>query len=540
MGEKFEKISKFIVCTFTFIFVVMILDTVELGDYVTKQPEVEQFANEITEGSGAFFAEIGEKAGRSFSGFIDGTKEKMSVLAEKVRSLELFNGVGKKGDDEQNPSTEDHADVSEGDKGTSENQSGNENENDVNGNENGNENGSVNDPQAGNDVGENGKTEETLPQEESNKFVPDFAIVNKNVSGRVNIRKSPVSVNYNDTTKAFEGQGDGNLVGKIYADSYVKVLGTVIGPDGNEWTKVSTGNVKEGFIFSEYLTTGERAMEEADMAEYVELIIEDDVEFDVKEQPDGESDSIDYLFARDSKTKYAYRAILSESTRDWIKIVLDASYGTEGYVDATTAREHLNYNMQTGYTMDEHNAKMEQDEIQRMLNSKRHIRDITPTFRSPDQIEKLRELNDEDVFIMCYIVSLEADDQKYEGMLAVANVILNRWFKGNWDWGDGEKTYTITNINGSHCYTPKKDGKSTIYEVVYGPNQFETKDRNILKTRDFYPEVYAAVYDAIGGVNNIDDFSYFRMNEEERKSEYTEFEKFYIINDHVFYERVKK
>ncbi len=135
-------------------------------------------------------------------------------------------------------------------------------------------------------------------------------------------------------------------------------------------------------------------------------------------------------------------------------------------------------------------------------------------------------MNDEEFYLFATIIATEAGDQDYEGMLAVANVIINRMETG-W-WG------------------------TTLSDVVFAKNQFEGASEELINkvqssgVLDRNPLYYKAARDACNGVNNIGDFLFFRTEVSALKPTQTtpeydcpllHFDSFYILGDHVFYKR---
>nr|MCR5153957.1 cell wall hydrolase [Lachnospiraceae bacterium] len=142
-----------------------------------------------------------------------------------------------------------------------------------------------------------------------------------------------------------------------------------------------------------------------------------------------------------------------------------------GYVSANPKYTQLVVELDTGYTLEEIEANKLENKIKAVLNASKHITSIPTVLRSEDQIAKLSAFTEADFMLMCYVVSLEADDQGEEGMLAVANVILNRYFNNNFDWGGS--SYTITTADGvKYSYFPVADGKTSIFEIVFADGEY--------------------------------------------------------------------
>lgn len=118
-------------------------------------------------------------------------------------------------------------------------------------------------------------------------------------------------------------------------------------------------------------------------------------------------------------------------------------------------------------------------------------------------------LSESDINLMASVLTLECGGESYEGQLAVANVIINRYLNGAWG--------------------------SSIYDVVYAPCQFSVTQSPML---DYYIENGAqsscvqAVRDAVSGTNNIGSYMYFRPTWNVDTSSLGAYK---VIGNHVFY-----
>ena len=147
------------------------------------------------------------------------------------------------------------------------------------------------------------------------------------------------------------------------------------------------------------------------------------------------------------------------------------------------------------------------------------------------------DMSDEDFYLFATLIATEAGDQQYDGMLAVANVIINRMELGWWD--------------------DKNPNTSALHDVIYAKGQFDgASDHLVNKVQssgvlDRNPIYYQVARDACNGINNIGDYYFFRtessaLKRSDKNGVYDcpllHFDDFYIVGDpdtnrHVFYHR---
>ena len=101
------------------------------------------------------------------------------------------------------------------------------------------------------------------------------------------------------------------------------------------------------------------------------------------------------------------------------------------------------------------------------------------------------------------------------GMVAVANVILNRMEDGYWG--------------------------TSLEEVLFAPGQFAGASDYLIKraqNRGIPEKCYKAAREALGGRNNIGDYMFFRTTDSAfRAKDYATYTNFYILDTHVFYKK---
>ena len=309
------------------------------------------------------------------------------------------------------------------------------------------------------------------------------------VSTNLHIRKGP-GTNY-------------DIIGKLPIMTYAFILEE----SQNGWTKITTGNIKEGYVSSDYLFTQEEIISLCDREELVHAT--STAGLNVRTGP-GTYYSIRTTIAK-GKT---YPVVLAESYDGWYAIRLNN--GNIGYVSAKYVE--LTYGMDTGLTMKEIERLRDLAHFEDALNLEpgdgarveaNMLTSIPETKRDPITV------SEDEVYLLATIIYTEAGNQKYEGKLAVANVILNRLISGR--YGD------------------------TIADVVYAKGQFGGAAPELVaraQAKGIPDSCYKAAREALAGRNNIGDFRFFRTTRSAYNAKaYSVFTKFYILEDHVFYER---
>lgn len=309
-------------------------------------------------------------------------------------------------------------------------------------------------------------------------YVPKFTI--PAVTTNLNIRSGPGT--------------DSKILGKISAGCYAIILEEL----DNDWVKISTGSIKEGYISGKYLFSAEEVIAMCDEDKLVSATITASV-LNVRSGPGTHFDKIKQL-----KKGQNYPVILSKSYEGWLAIQLNSD--TIGYVSDEYAK--LSYNMDTGQTLEEIEEVKKQKAIEEAMKRAR-IYSVPETKRDPVS------MTDEELYLFATVIYTEAGNQEYEGMLAVANVILNRMENGYWG--------------------------TSLEEVLFAKGQFEGAKKAYIdraQKRGIPDICYKAAREALGGRNNIGDFIYFRTTSSaNRTADYTTYTKFYILEDHVFYKK---
>ncbi len=306
-------------------------------------------------------------------------------------------------------------------------------------------------------------------------YVPSFTI--PAVTKNLNIRKTPGT--------------DGKLIGKLPADCYAFIL-----EEKDGWTKISTGSIEEGYVSSSYLFSPEEVISICDREELVMAYITAS-SLNVRSGPGTWYDSLTKV-----KKGQSFPAKLGQSYKEWIAI--EYKDGSIGYISEKYVK--FNFKMDTGLTLKEIEEKELQEAIAKAFER-------AQIFHVPETTREPMTMTDEELYLFATVIKTEAGDQGYEGMLAVANVILNRMEYGRWG--------------------------TTLEEVLFAPGQFAGARQELIDRAQAkgIPEIcFDAAREALAGRNNIGTYRYFRTTDSAmRDSDYLYYREFYILNDHVFY-----
>ncbi len=300
---------------------------------------------------------------------------------------------------------------------------------------------------------------------------------------------------------------DGEILGKVYAGGGGEVIEA-----GTEWTKVKSGEL-EGYVFTEYIWTGEEAEKNlSTVGKKIGTITTDDLRI-----RDSASSSSGVLGYYDTGAEVEIVAVGDE----WHEIEYN---GDEAYISADYVT--IRYEYSEGVTVAEEQAAIKAEE-ERLLaaaaaaEAKEKERDaILATavanfdFSAVQRASLYTNISDADIYLMMCVVSKECGHDVYEGQLAVANLILNRY-------------------NG-------KGYGDTVRDVLYAKNQFSvvTWDSFWVVVEDGpLQSSINAVIDAIGGNNNVPRYTNYRSLTGIEDSDYDIMNEWEVIGNQVFYNR---
>ncbi len=302
-----------------------------------------------------------------------------------------------------------------------------------------------------------------------------------------------------------EASSDAEILGKVYAGGGGEVL-----EKAGEWTKVTSGNV-EGYVFSEYIWTGDEAV--ANLPTYgtaYGTITTTDLR--IRDAAGLNSDVLGYL---DINAEVE----IVEEGEEWHKIKYE---GEDAYISAEYVT--IRYEYAPGVTMAEEEAaiKAEEERLAAIAAEEERQRQeeaalLAQAVAASKPVEVVRtaaytDISDEDIYLMMCVVSAECGYDVYEGQLAVANIILNRY-------------------NG-------KGYGNTVKDVLYAPNQFSVVYWDSFQTviaNGPLDSARKAVEEALSGVNNVPKYTNYRSLTGIDSSDYEIMKEYSIIGNQVFY-----
>lgn len=170
----------------------------------------------------------------------------------------------------------------------------------------------------------------------------------------------------------------------------------------------------------------------------------------------------------------------------------------------------------------------EEDKNDDYIEVKEEESDDSDTKKSKSEKPSYTE---EDLRLLACLIYAEAGDQSYEGMLAVANVVLNRVKSTTFSHVKTIKDAIYDDKWGVQFSVTKKDSKSgkSIFEKV-----LELYDKNADGVNKSMKKAIKAAKAALNGENNIGNYMYFRQNNSKAASIKKKY-KYKIIGDHIFY-----
>ncbi len=297
-----------------------------------------------------------------------------------------------------------------------------------------------------------------------------FAYAVSKVDDYVKVRTSPST--------------DADVAGRLYADSYGKIVGR---EDG--WTEIESGDVT-GYVNNEYLYLDGDAIDYLeDNDSYVAKINANKVNIRAKASTDA-----DVVGVADEGDKFTLLPLKSSSK--WAAIKYD---GSLAYISMDFVTKAI--------TLDKAVSTEQIEEKERKEALKKAMEEAKKY--TPESTNRAAvDLSDDELFLLATVVQMEAGSESYEGKLAVANVIINRLLNGSWG--------------------------NTVYDVVHAPGQFS--GANSGRIEEYSSKVSSsckkAAVEAAAGNNNIGSYLYFRMVSGAPISSYS---KYYILGNHVFH-----
>lgn len=288
-----------------------------------------------------------------------------------------------------------------------------------------------------------------------------------------------------------EAAQESTLLGKLPRGAMAEVLETA-----GEWTKISSGSVT-GYVKTEYLAIGAEAKQLA--SEVCPLMATIQANSLRVRKEAGESAGVITLVGSGESFQ------VLEQNAEWIKIAYKE--GKEGYV----AAPYVTVDLQLGKAI---SAEEEAEAARKAAEEKARAEAAEAEARAKSvpvetvQGEAMAATVDETT-LLAAVVQMEAGGQGYEGMLAVASVVMNRVNSGRYP--------------------------NTITEVIYQRGQFPGAHNGILNrilARGPRQDCIQVAQDALNGKNNAAGYLGFCST---RSSTYKKYDTYTLIGAHYFY-----
>jgi spore germination cell wall hydrolase CwlJ-like protein len=157
-----------------------------------------------------------------------------------------------------------------------------------------------------------------------------------------------------------------------------------------------------------------------------------------------------------------------------------------------------------------------------------------------DKEEKAKSptYTEEDLRLLACLVYAEAGNQSYKGMLAVANVVLNRVKSDAYYHVNTIKEVIYDKqwaVQFSVTIKSKKTGKSMLDKALEAYDTGKFTGKNPEAEKKAMNRAIKAAKAALNGENNIGNYLCFRMNNSGAKSIKKKYSDYKIIGDHIFY-----
>ncbi|WP_099467223.1 cell wall hydrolase [Konateibacter massiliensis] len=307
---------------------------------------------------------------------------------------------------------------------------------------------------------ENTQTE--IPDEEKLAAAKDAEVksewsdkVMANVEESVNIRS--------------DANEEAEVVGKLYKGAEGDIL-----EKGDEWTKISSGSVTEGYVKNEYLAFDDEAQALAEQDGQLVATVNTDA-LRIREEASEDGAVLDMA-------ENGEELDVIEEEGDWVEI----QFGSDTSAFVSSQFVTVDYVLGTALTIEEEKAIQEEKA------------------RKEAEARMAEIANSEDAALLAAVVRMEAGGESYEGKLAVASVVVNRMNSGRYP--------------------------STVSGVVYQSGQFPGAANGTLAnflSSGVGGDCKKAAVEALAGITNV---SYLHFNSVSRIGTDG-----YVIGNHCFY-----
>lgn len=288
-----------------------------------------------------------------------------------------------------------------------------------------------------------------------------------------------------------EANPESALLGKLPKGAMAQIV-----EQGGEWTKISSGSVT-GYVKNEYLAFGEEAKQLAAATCPLMATVQTDSLRIRKEASEG-AGVITLAEAGDS-----YQVL--EQGTDWIKVAYNED--KEGYVAAA----YVNVELKVGKAIsieEEQEAARKAEEAKRKAQEKAEAAKAKSVAVETVQGEA-KNVSVDETTLLAAVVQMEAGGQGYDGMLAVASVVMNRVNSGKYP--------------------------NTITDVIYQKGQFPGAHNgklNKILSKGPRQDCIQVAQDAISGKNNAAGYLGFCSTS---SNTYKKYSTYTLIGSHYFY-----
>ena len=337
--------------------------------------------------------------------------------------------------------------------------------------------------------------EVVMKQEETTTEKATKPVYNGEFAGKfvVNINSDYLNVRAKNSTEA-------EVVGKLYVGAGGEVL-----KKGKNWTKIKSGSVT-GWVSTEYLVFDKAAEKKANEVGTLNVTITADT-LRVREEA-GTDSSVAGVVGK-GQTFVGTRV-----NDEWISITFE---GETGYISAEFVTAELTIGKAISIEEEMEAIRLEQERIaaekaeEERLEKERE-QAMEQAVANSSIVETVQgakyNLTEEEAYMIACVITAEAGYECYEGQLAVANIILNRYASGRY---------------------------ASIRDVLYAPGQFTVVNgqryADAVANGPFESSI-KATQEAMAGKNNVPGFTSFAALWGANYSLYTEYT---IIGNQVYY-----
>jgi SH3-like domain-containing protein len=266
-----------------------------------------------------------------------------------------------------------------------------------------------------------------------------------------------------------EANEEAQVVGKLYKGAEADII-----EKGDEWTKISSGSVEEGYVKNDFLAFGDEAEALAAQDGTLVAIVNTDA-LRIRSEASEDASVLDLAENGEELTAVA-------EDGDWVEI----QYTSDSSAFVASQYVTLDYVLGKALTIEEEEAMIAE---QKRKEAEARMAEIAAS---------------EEAALLAAVVRMEAGGESYEGKLAVASVVVNRIRSGRYP--------------------------NTVSEVVYQSGQFPGAGNGTLANflaGGVGGDCKKAAVEALAGITNVE---YLHFNSVSRIGTNG-----YVIGNHCFY-----